>query len=103
MGAFWVFFCFHILTKYATHGDEQLKEWLFKGDTVLSISWSNLKLIAAMTTFFQVFYTNQCFNRYERLYNNTRRMMSLCYDLALHLRLNIGDASRPHTRLAMRY
>merc|ERR1712151_856138 len=56
-----------------------------------------------MTTFFQVFYTNQCFARYTGLYEGTRSMMSACYDVALDLRVHLGPSNRAHCRLALRY
>jgi predicted membrane chloride channel (bestrophin family) len=60
-------------------------------------------VISAITTFFEVFYTNQSFNRYKKLYEEIRKMLGALCDFCFELRLYISDVSHQHTRLASRY
>jgi len=97
--SYWLFLAIHLGIKYA-HASGHLDNGV---DSYLYVSWHDLKVIGGITTFFQVFYVNQCFERYNRLYHSTRDMMGLIYDAALDLRMNISSEAPQHMRLALRY
>lgn len=56
-----------------------------------------------MTTFFEVFYTNQCFSRYLGLYGVSGKITGLVYDLILILRIFAGVKGYAHTKLSVRF
>lgn len=57
-----------------------------------------------MTTFFEVFYTNQCYTRYLSIYRITRHMLRKLPEFILDLRVNVPDPQyRCYIRLASRY
>jgi len=71
--------------------------------TVFGINWNDIKVITAMTTFFEVFYTNQCFSRYLELYRVTGKIQGLMYDLIIALRIYMGKTGYAYTKLAVRF
>lgn len=71
--------------------------------SVSSISWHDIRVVTAMTTFFEVFYTNQCYARYLLLYTSSRRCLGLVYELILDLRLYLGKHAYLHLRLCSRF
>jgi len=97
---FWLLFAFHLMVNFAyRHG------WLHGADdkrTMLFIEWNEMKVIGAITTFFEVFYTNQCFSRYLKLHTLTRTLLGTLYDYAFELRLHLIKDNPNHLRLACR-
>lgn len=82
---FWMFFILHITLWACYHyhlGDETFRTGL------LDLQWDDLQIISGLTTFFEVFYTNQCYNTYFQMnaaINQTfRSAHRLCYDLKLY-------------------
>lgn len=67
------------------------------------LNWNDMKILTAITTFFQVFYTNQCYNRYKKCYNTTMRMfrnvIKAAFEANLHFRLECPQ----YVHLANRY
>lgn len=98
---FWIFMALHlgITSAYRTG-------YLAGADvskTTFFIDWNDMKVIAAITTFFEVFFTNQTFSRYLHLYDKTRNLLKcvceFCFETSLHLK----SSSHGHMRLASRY
>lgn len=69
----------------------------------LDMEWESLHVISAFTTFFQVFYTNSCFERYHELHDATRAMIGNMYECVFELCLHIKDKQQSHLRLATRF
>jgi hypothetical protein len=67
----------------------------------------DMKIISSITTFFEVFYTNQCYRRYLHLYGLTRKMLGTAYDACFAMRLYIrhssDDPSALYDRIASRW
>merc|ERR1719253_1440623 len=70
---FWGFLAFHILVKIVYHLG--LLPGVDREASLLYLSWHEIGIISAIMTFFEVFYTNQCYSRYLRLYDLTRKLM----------------------------
>eukprot|EP00747_Dinoflagellata_sp_TGD_P048399 gnl/TRDRNA2_/TRDRNA2_145590_c2_seq2.p1 gnl/TRDRNA2_/TRDRNA2_145590_c2~~gnl/TRDRNA2_/TRDRNA2_145590_c2_seq2.p1 ORF type:complete len:434 (-),score=56.80 gnl/TRDRNA2_/TRDRNA2_145590_c2_seq2:115-1416(-) len=98
---FWLFFGIHLLTAF------MYRQGYLKGadheKTILFISWHDMQVISAITTFFEVFYSNQSFARYTALYEVTRKMLSDFYGFVYEVSLFVGPASKAHVRLATRF
>mmetsp|Transcript_8983 Transcript_8983/g.26420 ORF Transcript_8983/g.26420 Transcript_8983/m.26420 type:complete len:386 (-) Transcript_8983:9-1166(-) len=98
---FWVFFVLHLLVTalyrggYLRGADEK--------DHPLYIQWKEMRVITGITTFFEVFYTNQCYSRYCELYQLTRALLGILYDFTLESRIHLRQASKGHTRLTARW
>mmetsp|Transcript_3021 Transcript_3021/g.8763 ORF Transcript_3021/g.8763 Transcript_3021/m.8763 type:complete len:431 (-) Transcript_3021:130-1422(-) len=95
---FWLFFVLHLLVYCAngTHAwEETFGSW--------RLDWEFVKVITAMTTFFEVFYANQCYTRYMSLYAMTRSMLNESYAFVFVLRAYDAEKSRGHTRMSVRY
>lgn len=53
----------------------------------LYIGWADVKVISAITTFFEVFYTNQCYQRYSHLYSSTTKLFNVAHHFLFENRL----------------
>jgi len=101
---FWGILGFHIGMSYLyftgliPEGDDG--NWI---EQVFSLSWNDSKVIAAITTFFQVFYTNTCYQRYLMLYDDSREVNSQIIRICMHLRLYLAKKHPRHCRLCCRY
>eukprot|EP00747_Dinoflagellata_sp_TGD_P059554 gnl/TRDRNA2_/TRDRNA2_151623_c0_seq1.p1 gnl/TRDRNA2_/TRDRNA2_151623_c0~~gnl/TRDRNA2_/TRDRNA2_151623_c0_seq1.p1 ORF type:complete len:448 (-),score=50.93 gnl/TRDRNA2_/TRDRNA2_151623_c0_seq1:148-1491(-) len=98
---FWVFFILHLVVMllyrwgYLAAADDKTDQ--------LYVSWNYLKIISGMTTFFEVFYANQCFTRFLKLYNEMRGILS-CFDSFVYqMKLWLGSKSMAHIRLSSRF
>lgn len=69
----------------------------------LYIDWKIVSVITSMTTFFEVFYTNNVFARYLSLYNLTRYILGSLSNFAFDFRIHAGDRAQPMVRLATRF
>lgn len=69
----------------------------------LYIDWKIVSVITSMTTFFEVFYTNNVFARYLSLYNLTRSILGSLSNFAFDFRIHAGDRAQPMVRLATRF
>jgi len=97
---FWLFFSLHLLVFMSYQFgylkvDEEGQEWL-------RLNWNDLKVVSGATTFFEVFYTSQCFSRYLHLHHTSRLMIGNLYDFSFELRLYFRELSQKHVRLAAR-
>jgi len=92
--------------------------WLFCGVNLLVFGlyrsgylrdkrWSmdseDVKIITAVTSFFEVFYTNQCYTRYLRFWNLNKKMCGKIYDFAFLARLITRSSAKPYDRVASRW
>mmetsp|Transcript_780 Transcript_780/g.1579 ORF Transcript_780/g.1579 Transcript_780/m.1579 type:complete len:380 (-) Transcript_780:5-1144(-) len=68
---------------------------------LLDLQWDHMKVSAGLLTFFIVFYTNQTFSRYTRLYELTRGILSLVIEITSEMQLRIFEA--PSRRKSMKY
>lgn len=98
---FWLFMALHLAITFSYRAG-----YLVGADeskTTLFIDWNDMKVISAITTFFEVFFTNQTFTRYLHLYDRTRNLLKcvceFCFETSLHLK----STSQSHIRLATRY
>jgi predicted membrane chloride channel (bestrophin family) len=62
-----------------------------------------MKVISAITTFFEVFYTNQTFTRYLHLYSTTRKLLGLISEFCFEATLHIKSSAQQHARLGARF
>jgi len=69
----------------------------------LFISWDDIKIITAMTTFFEVFYTNESYRRYMFLYDSVNSLMAAGFEFCYQLRLFARAAGKPHILLPARW
>mmetsp|Transcript_70119 Transcript_70119/g.131077 ORF Transcript_70119/g.131077 Transcript_70119/m.131077 type:complete len:347 (-) Transcript_70119:18-1058(-) len=67
------------------------------------IEWDHVKVITSLTTFFEVFYSNQCFSRYQQLYGLTRSLLASLVSFSFEMRVYVQDDHKRHLRLATRY
>jgi hypothetical protein len=76
----------------------------WKSLQVLYVSDKDMKVISTLTTFFQVFYANQCYARYLGCYNLTRRLLLQMHRFAFVLRIAFNKPElKSNLRMAMRY
>eukprot|EP00929_Paragymnodinium_shiwhaense_P075873 TRINITY_DN38860_c0_g1_i1.p1 TRINITY_DN38860_c0_g1~~TRINITY_DN38860_c0_g1_i1.p1 ORF type:complete len:458 (+),score=95.03 TRINITY_DN38860_c0_g1_i1:122-1495(+) len=98
---FWGFLCLHgairlLHTHGFMHGDDK--------ESPLFLFADHIHIITAFTTFFEVFYTNQCFTRYLRLFQEARWALNGIHRFVFSLSVFLqNDASRPYARTAARY
>lgn len=96
---FWFFMGIHVTIAWMyRYGGYNFEEKSF-----LHIGWGDIEVMAAITTFFQVFYTNSCYHRYMHLYNETQKLFGTLQDICGMLRLQLKDECQPHLRLCGRW
>lgn len=101
---FWLMFIFHLglcvayRTGYLDRWEKQMGQ-----ENALSIDWTEVKVITAMTTFFEVFYSNQCFERYHLLYKESRDIIGNTYDIIINIRYYLYHKEPLHLHLASRF
>jgi len=94
--AFWVFLGIHLMccALYAAgflHADD------------VKLNPDDMRVIVAITVFFEVFYTRQCYQRCEKLWRLTNISFTYAYDIAFSMRLFILKNGRPYDRVAFRW
>jgi len=98
---FWVFIILHFIFKF------MFMAGLLPGADIdgseLFVSWENVSVITGMTTFFEVFYSNQSYQRYLHLYTKSRRLLSGLLDMSLFLSFTCKAKEPGYARLAFRY
>jgi predicted membrane chloride channel (bestrophin family) len=94
---FWGFMGLHFMV-YGLYRAGYL-EGAHSAYSFLHVDKHDVKIISAITTFFEVFYTNACYKRYLFLYTNTRRMMTAAYDVCFVMRLYIRHSSSDVTAM----
>lgn len=98
---FWLFFGLHLVI-FAANRLGLMSSADDKKD-VFYMDWSEIHIITAMTTFFEVFYTNTCYARYTLLYNITRNLLNVVSEYAFLARLYMRPSGRPYDRVACRW
>mmetsp|Transcript_46599 Transcript_46599/g.120646 ORF Transcript_46599/g.120646 Transcript_46599/m.120646 type:complete len:386 (-) Transcript_46599:96-1253(-) len=102
---FWFFLLIHIavcvlyrlgyIAAEGTHLDS---------DSVLYISNDNMRIITTLTTFFQVFYSHECYTRYQELFMLTRQLLVQLHRFTFLQRVHLHKPElRQHIRLALRF
>jgi hypothetical protein len=94
--AFWVFLAIHL-------GCCALYAAGFLHADFLRLNPDDMQVIVAITVFFEVFYTRQCYQRFERLWSLTNTSFTFAYDIAFAMRLFIQKSGRPYDRVAFRW
>eukprot|EP00445_Apocalathium_hangoei_P076719 CAMPEP_0204154820 /NCGR_PEP_ID=MMETSP0361-20130328/29051_1 /ASSEMBLY_ACC=CAM_ASM_000343 /TAXON_ID=268821 /ORGANISM="Scrippsiella Hangoei, Strain SHTV-5" /LENGTH=433 /DNA_ID=CAMNT_0051110157 /DNA_START=6 /DNA_END=1309 /DNA_ORIENTATION=- len=99
--AFWLFLCVHLCVFSAAHWhrdaiDGELADFFV-------VDWDGVTIVSGMTTFVEVFYAQQSFARYVRLYNKMKKMIRHVYELVHYVRVFIGDRARGYSRCCSRY
>jgi predicted membrane chloride channel (bestrophin family) len=95
---FWFLFAVHLTLFIIFHTDRSLateKGW--------GIGEHGMAILAALTTFFEVFYTNQCYKRYAGLHYLTKTSFSTTYAFVFEMRAIMQNDYHKYTRLASRY
>jgi len=98
---FWLFFIMHMVTftfyrfGYLEQADVE--------DSPIFIDWKIVQVITAMTTFFEVFYTNHVFARYTKLYDLSRQMLGALSNFSFDMRIHAGATHQAMVRLATRF
>lgn len=72
-------------------------------DSPLYVEWRIIQIITSMTTFFEVFYTNNVFSRYIKLYNLSRKIFGDLPNFAFNARVFFGSQQQAMVRLSCRY
>eukprot|EP00929_Paragymnodinium_shiwhaense_P032892 TRINITY_DN18173_c0_g1_i1.p1 TRINITY_DN18173_c0_g1~~TRINITY_DN18173_c0_g1_i1.p1 ORF type:complete len:382 (-),score=86.00 TRINITY_DN18173_c0_g1_i1:132-1277(-) len=100
---FWIFY-FIFLAVYVAYWCGSLEDSHVEYGYIF-LDHADIKVISAMTTFFEVFYTNQAYNRYMYLYSKTKETLQTLFDYGVFMRLVFGQdkVSLPHKRLSVRY
>lgn len=100
--SFWVFLLVHVCVFFAHQAG-----YIYHVDDskdLFYIDWHDIKVVTAITAFFQVFYTNQVFARYLHIYSSTRAMLGHVLEICLELRMHMrGNGLQQHAFLAGRY
>lgn len=97
---FWLFFLMHICV-YVAYGQGYLADAGQEGSP-LSLNWRAVQVITSMTTFFEVFYTNHVYARYERLFFLSRSILGQLNNFVFDLRV-FAHGQQDLVRLATRY
>jgi len=94
--AFWVFLSLHLIccAFYAAG---------FLRSQDLQLNPDDMRIIVAITVFFEVFYTRQCYQRFERLWSLTNNSFTYAYDVVFAMRLFIQKRGRPYDRVVFRW
>mmetsp|Transcript_88317 Transcript_88317/g.175570 ORF Transcript_88317/g.175570 Transcript_88317/m.175570 type:complete len:404 (-) Transcript_88317:78-1289(-) len=90
---FWVFFALHIMI-HVLFLMGHLHE------PIAGMTWQDMRILTAMTTFFEVFYTGECFMRYIRLWGLVTKSFSKAYDWVFIARFFMRVTGKPYDRLA---
>jgi len=69
-------------------------------EPIAGMTWSDMRILTAMTTFFEVFYTGECFSRYIRLWGLVNKSFSKAYDWVFMARFFMRETGRPYDRLS---
>lgn len=72
-------------------------------DSIWHISWKPLRIIAAMTAFFLVFFTMENYSGYRAMHNDTQKLLRKVIGLAFLIQLYMGQAAKQHMCLGCRY
>jgi len=94
---FWLFVGIH-LTTFGLH-----RKGLLQADEWYQLDWPSVKNITALTIFFEVFYTNECFKRYTKFFTLIRNMLGVLYDFTFSMRLYTRCSGKPYDRMASRW
>lgn len=93
---FWVFFAVHCTFNILYRlGYFHEKHWAMNND--------DMHTITAATTFFEVFYTSQCYGRYCKMWSLTKGSFRLAYSYASSVRLWIRPCGKPYDVIACRW
>lgn len=98
---FWMFMLFHACVGYA-YRTGRIPDALVENSN-WSISWADMGVISALTTFFEVFYTGQSYGRFCHQYEQIKSLMSVVCDFSFEATCHITEAAPQHVRLATRY
>jgi len=63
----------------------------------------DMGMITALTTFFEVFYTGECFKRYLELYGHVQGCFSHAYNFVFLTRFHVRRKGQPYDRLAAQW
>lgn len=98
--AFWTILSFHVMVCL-------LRSSVWDECVVDSPDWEmgrhKVHVVSACTTFLEVFYTNECWKRFQLMYHTTRTLLTITYSFIIDLRVTMERTSMPHFRLACRY
>jgi len=106
---FWFFFGIHLLLWISFNNDllELAGSEIKLDQGILEIDWTNVKIVSALTTFVQVFYTRECYSRYLKLNHEVnqsfRSSNRFCFEFKHCCCPNNDIQLMPFLRLAMRY
>lgn len=98
---FWLFMFFHACVGYAYRTD-RIPDALTEHST-WSISWNDMGVISALTTFFEVFYAGQSYGRFCHQYEKIKALLATVCDFSFEATCHITHAAPEHVRLATRY
>jgi predicted membrane chloride channel (bestrophin family) len=93
----WYLFALHLMFCILYH------HGILPDNDMMHLDASSMKVLSALTTFFEVFYTNECYDRYVDLYKMTRASFSTTFDFIFGLRAIMRQQHHQYTRLAGRY
>jgi len=94
--AFWVFLTIHLMC-FTLHSAG------FLSAEAAKLNRNDLRVIVTITVFFEVWYTRQCYQRFERLWSLTNISFTYAYDIAFSMRLFVERSGRPYDRVALRW
>lgn len=101
--AFWFFLVFH-LTVWVSYRYRWLDAYdLQLGSGLMAVDWDDVKVISAITTFFEVFYTSQCYHRYFLFNHETNEVFRTGHKFAFELRIYTSPSGQAHQRIILRW
>lgn len=93
---FWLLFSLHLIFGCVYRLD------FLSEDHITFFGWDDMRVTTAITTFFLVFYTKECYSRYLHCYELVRLLLGSLHDYCFELRLFLGGKGKQYVRLASR-
>lgn len=69
----------------------------------LKFNPDDMSVILGITVFVEVFYTRQCYQRFNTLWSLTNSSFTYAYDIAFLMRVFVHKSGRPHDKVAFRW
>merc|ERR1711964_413579 len=87
------------------HGlsEATLQSAVLEPRAILNLELDDVMIISVVTTFFEVFYTNQCYQQYLHFYFSINHFFRASQRLAFEVCLHIAPAGRQYVRLMLRW
>mmetsp|Transcript_11027 Transcript_11027/g.31395 ORF Transcript_11027/g.31395 Transcript_11027/m.31395 type:complete len:376 (+) Transcript_11027:76-1203(+) len=99
---FWLFLLLH-LAVFTAYRSGRISDKLTDKFEDWGLDWEDIRVVTAITTLFEVFYTNACYARYNALYKSTKSMLNDVASYAYMLRIFVAEQAPSQARRASRF